>query len=214
MTYATATNGRLAFTGGNAFILYLVDINRGFLFDPGGTMGLGFVESQAAAPAGGFTNASLSGTLAAGTIAPTVTPVTNEDGFATLDGISKFQTNEDVSTTAGLIVNELSSGSYTIGANGRGLVTSIIISLAGFTPWVVLACLAVWLFFAYRERHFSKSRPRFAACCMMAWVAVVPEACPRPRPNEIVFYLISPTKAVTIHLATADTAPPVAIFEQ
>jgi len=213
MTYATATNGRLAFTGGNAFILYLVDINKGFLFDPGGTMGLGFVESQAAAPAGGFTNASLSGTFTAGTIAPTVTAVTNESGFATLDGISKFQTNEDVSTTAGLIVNELSSGSYTIGTNGRGLVTSIIISLAGFTPWMVLVCLAVWLFFAYRERHFSKLRPRFAAYCMIAWVAVVPEACPRPRPNEIVFYLISPTKAVTIHLATADTVPPVAIFE-
>jgi Putative Ig domain len=214
MSYATSANGRLAFTGGNAFILYLVDINKGFLFDPGGTMGLGFVESQATAPAGGFTNASLSGTFAAGTIAPAVTAVTNESGLATLDGLSKFQTNEDVSTSAALTVNELSSGSYTIGTNGRGLVTSVIISLAGFSPWMVLACLAIWLFFAYRERHFSKSRPRFAAYCMMAWVAVVPEACPHPGPNEIVFYLISPSKAVTIHLGTADKLPPVTIFEQ
>ena len=214
MTYAAAANGRLVFTGGNGFILYMVDTNKGFLFDPGGTLGLGFVESQAAAPVGGFTNASLSGTYAAGTVPPAVSGVTNESGFATLDGINKFQTNEDVSTTTGLTVNELSSGSYSIGTNGRGIVTGILISLAGFTHWIILACLAAWFFFSYRERRCSRVKPRFAAFCMLAWVVVVPEACPPPRTNEVVFYLISATKAVTIHLSTLDKLPVVAIFEQ
>jgi hypothetical protein len=213
MTYAIATNGRLALTGGNGFIIYLVGTNKGFVFDPGDTLGLGFLESQAAAPAGGFTNASLSGNYAAGTVPPTISVITNESGLASLDGINRFQTNEDVSMTSGLVVNELTSGSYTIGTSGRGVVTGLIISLAGFGQWMILACLAAWFLFSYRERRRSRLEPRFAAFCMLAWVAAVPAACP-PRPNEMVFYLISPTKAVMVHLSTTDRTPPVAVFEQ
>jgi len=213
MTYATATNGRMVLTGGSGFIIYLIDANKGFLFDPGGTVGLGFVEAQATAQSGGFTNATLSGAYAAGTVASTAGAIVNESGLASLDGISQFQTNEDVSTTTGLIVNELTSGSYTIGTNGRGQVTSLVISLAGFTPWMILTCLAVWFLISYRERWRSRLKPKFAAFCVFAWVGAVPEAC-RPKPNEIVFYLISPTKAVTVHLSTTDPIPAVAVFEQ
>ena len=214
MTYATATNGRLVLTGGNGFIIYLVDANKGFLFDPGNTVGSGFVESQAPAPAGGFTNASLAGTYTAGSLPTAVSATANESGFAYLDGINAFQTNEDVSTTTGLIVNELTTGSYAIGTNGRGVVTSLVISLAGFSPWMILAFLAVWFALSYRERRRSRPRPTLATLCMLAWVAAVPEACPRPAPNEIVFYLISPTKAVMVHLSTTDPLPPVVVFEQ
>jgi len=214
MTYATATNGRVVFTGGNGFNIYLVDANKGFLFDPGATVGLGFVESQAPAPAEGFTNASLSGTYGAGTVPTTVSAITDESGLASLDGINHFQTNEDVSTTTGLIVNELTSGSYAIDTNGRGLVTSIVISLAGFTQWMILAYLAAWFLLSYRERRRSRFQPRFAALCLVAWVATVPDACRPPRPTEIAFYLISPAKAVMVHLSTTDKTPPVAVFEQ
>ena len=171
------------------------------------------MEAQATAPTGGFTNATLSGAYAAGTVASTVGAIANESGLATLDGISSFQTNEDVSTITGLIVNELTSGSYTIGTNGRGQVTSLVISLAGFTPWMILTCLVAWFPISYRERWRSRLKPKFAAFCVLAWVGTVPEAC-RPKPNEIVFYLISPTKAVTAHLSTTDPIPAVAVFEQ
>lgn len=214
MTYAVASDGRLVFTGGDSFIIYLVDVNKGFLFDPGGNLGLGFIESQAAAPAGGFTNASAAGNYAAGIAPPSVIACLTESGLATLDGAGAFQTNEDLSGSGGLTVNELTKGSYNIGANGRGLVTGIVVSLAAISPWVFLACIAVWLLLSWRERYRSKLKPRFAAFCMLAWVAVVPEACPPPPINEIVFYVISPTKAVTTHLGNHDTVPVVAIFEQ
>ena len=214
MTYATATNGRLVLTGGNGFIIYLVDANKAFLFDPGNTVGAGFVESQVPAPTGGFTNASLSGAYAAGTVPTAVSAIADESGLASLDGINAFQTNEDVSTTTGLIVNELTNGSYTIGANGRGVVTSLVISLAGFTPWMILAILGISFALSYRRRGRSRPRPTLATFCMLAWVAAVPEACPRPQPNEIVFYLVSPTKAVMVHLSTTDQVPPVVVFEQ
>jgi hypothetical protein len=214
MTYAVASNGRLVFTGGDSFIVYLVDVNKGFLFDPGGTLGLGFVESQAAAPAGGFTNASASGNYVAGIAPRSVIVSLTEAGLAALDGAGVFQTNEDVSGSGGLIVHELTRGSYSISANGRGLVQSIVVSLAGISPWVFLACIALWLWFSSRERYRSRLKPKLAGFCMLAWVAVVPNACPPPPVNEIVFYVISPTKAVATHMGNHDPVPVVAIFEQ
>jgi hypothetical protein len=211
-TYSVSSDGRVLLSGGEPFILYLVDTNKAFLLDQSANAALGFVQPQAVPPAG-FDNTAVSGTLTAATISPTITQNSNEVGLATLDGAGAFQTVEDVSNQSNLVLNELTTGNYTISANGRGIVSGINITLAGFGLWIFPLLIAAWLWFTPRKATRSKPRPNLAMLCFSAWVAAVPSACPPPKINELVFYVVSPTEAVMIHLRSADAAPVVAIFE-
>ncbi len=65
-----------------------------------------------------------------------------------------------------------------------------------------------------RKPRPNTSRPAFAMFCLTVLIATTPAACPHPRTNELVFYVISPTKAVVIHESKVDQTPVVTIIEK
>lgn len=67
-TYSVLNAGRVAVTSNaNAsWVFYLVNKNQAFLLDTSRNTAFGFVEPQAPAPTGGFTNSSFSGPFSAG----------------------------------------------------------------------------------------------------------------------------------------------------
>lgn len=216
-TYSVLNAGRVTInsTQANAaWVLYLVNENQGFLLDTGGSVGLGFVEPQATAPTGGFANPSFSGTFSAGTIAPSVATNVNATGLAMLDGAGNFSESATLSNTSGLFVNDKTTGNYSVGTNGRGIVTDLTISIAGIGGSLVLLPFLLWLLL---DRSISR-RKRLRSALAMLFLAglIVPmlAGCPRPGPNQFVFYMVSPTKAVMIHQASSDTAPGITIIEQ
>src|SRR5713226_10290640 len=98
-------------------------------------------EPQAPAPSGGFLNSSFSGAFSAGTVAPSITANVNATGLATLDGTGNFAETASVSATSGLFVNQTTTGTYSVGGNGRGTVTSLVITTAGISGSLVTLLL-------------------------------------------------------------------------
>src|SRR5438309_7966351 len=109
-TYSVLTAGRVTVSAwyGNSSsplrVFYLVDKNKAYFLDTDNGVGFGFVEPQSAAPAGGFSNASLSGTFPAATAAPSVSPNLHGSRLATLDGSGSFIEVMRVTTVSGLLV--------------------------------------------------------------------------------------------------------------
>ena len=194
-------------------LLYLVDLNKAFFLDTSTSGGFGFVEGQSGVPAGGFSNGSFSGAFSAATISPSVSGNLNGTGQATLDGAGSFSQLTNASTTAGWFVDQNIEGTYSIKVQGRGTVTSLNISTAGIAsskPTIVLL-LAV-LFGCFRAR---RHKSRIAMFCFAVWIATTPAGCPRfGFTNQLVFYMVSPTKAVMINEQTSDRTPEITIIEQ
>ena len=193
-------------------VLYLVDKNKAFFLDTDNGVGFGFVEPQSAVPAGGFSNASLSGTFPAATAAPSISPNLNGCGLATLDGSGSFTEAMRVSTVSGLFLDQTTSGTYSVAANGRGTVTNINITTPSISISIVGISIAVAFLLASRKRRRDTFRPAFAMFCLTVLIATTPAAC--PQPGRPVFYVISPTKAVMIHEAIFDRTPVITIIEQ
>ena len=216
-SYSVSNSGRVTTSGwytSASPILYLVDKNRAFFLDTSTNVGLGSVEPQAAPPSGGFTNSSLSGAFSAGTTAPSVAADPNATGLATLDGSGNFSESASASSPSGLFVSQTTTGSYSTGTNGRVTVTSLAITTAGIDGSLVglllLLCLVVgWL--------ISRRNPwRFGLTILLLVLLMAPatRSMRRPPPNQIVFYVISPTKAVVIHQVVSDPTPGITILEQ
>lgn len=224
--YAVATTGRVTVSGWygdtNApqRLLYLVDKNKAFFMDTDANAGFGFVEPQAAAPAGGFSNASFAGTFSPNTIAPSVSANLNASGAATLDGTGNFSESVSVSAVSGLSVNGTTTGTYTISANGRGTVTSLVITTAGVRgslgALVILLCLLLGRLMLRRNPWGLAPMAFFLLFFLAFLFAPAGRSMRRPpqNVNQLVFYLISPGKAVIMHQGSSDTAPAITIIEQ
>lgn len=218
-TYSVLSTGRVtvsATQANPAWVLYLVNKNQAFLLDTSGSYGsagFGFVEPQAATPTGGFATSSLSGTFSAGTIAPSISANVNATGLITLDGAGNFSESAALSNTSGLFVNDKTTGTYSVSANGRGTVTGLVISIAGMGGSLISLLLLLSLLLGQLFSRRSPSRRTVAFFCITVLIAPMLAGCPGPR-NQFVFYIISPTKAIMMHQASSDTAPGITIIEQ
>jgi hypothetical protein len=222
--YAVANTGRVTISGwyGKATapqrVLYLIDKNKAFFMDTDANAGLGFVEPQAAAPTGGFTNASFSGTFSAGTVTSSISANINATGLVTVDGSGKFSESATASTVSGLFVNQTTTGTYSVSGNGRGTITSLKITAAGISGLFGLLLLP-WLVFGRSVSRRNLSRRGLAMFCVVILIAPMLAGCFPPSVNQLVFYMISPTKAVMIHEAkgvrqTPDPTPGITLIEQ
>ena len=218
-SYAVQGNGRVSIGSwyGNSTIppriLYLVDRNKAFFLDASAGVGFGFVEPQSPAPSGGFSNASFSGTFSAATASPSVNPNPNGCGVTTLDTTGNFTQIANFSSTSGLSVDQSTTGAYSIATNGRGTVTSLSVVTAEFGGPIVGMLFTVGAFFSRKRWRRKSSRPGFAAFCITMLLATTPAGCPTFT-NKMVFYVISPTKAVLFHEGSFDQAPAITIIEQ
>lgn len=224
-SYSVLSAGRVTISGWDGTagsptqgILYLVDKNKAFLLGyNGNATEFGFVEPQAGVPAGGFTTSSFSGTFSANTLSPSVGNSAAASGVATIDGKGNFSETASVSTTSGLFVDQAITGAYGISGNGRGTVTSLVITTAGVHSLVALLSLPLLLL----GRLMSRRNPwRFALAAFLLLVLLAVLFAPTgrsmrrpPPPNQLVFYMISPTKAVMVHEAF-NTPPGITILEQ
>jgi putative Ig domain-containing protein len=216
-TYSVLNAGRVKITSTQAsaaWILYLINKNQAFLLDTSSDTGFGFVEPQAAAPSGGFVNSSFSGAFSAATVAPSISANVNATGLATLDGSGNFSESASASTLSGLFVNQTTTGAYSVGGNGRGTVTSLVITTASVGGSVVALLLLLWLLLGRLISRRNPSRRTLALFGVAVLIAPTLAGCPPPHSNEFVFYMISPTKAVMIHEASSDTTPGITILEQ
>ena len=115
--YTVAANGAVNFGAGNP-AGFLVGQNRGFFVGTGSNSIFGTIEPQSGAP---FTNASLAGTYAGGSLAPLdYANGSNEVDVGPADGLGTLTLNGDSSQPWGIdqwfgtVVN------YSIASNGRG----------------------------------------------------------------------------------------------
>jgi hypothetical protein len=217
-TYSVLSSGRVTVTStstpaNSGLVLYLVDKNKAFLLDTSASVGFGFVEPQTGAPNGGFVNSSFSGTFSAGTVAPSVTGNVNAAGLATLDGAGHFSESATLSNTAGLFVNDKTTGTYSVSANGRGIVTGLVISIAGIGGSLISLLLLVSMLLRRLFSRRSPSQRTLAFFCITVLIVPMLAGCPRPT-NQFVFYMVSPTKAILMHEALSDTTPGITIIEQ
>ncbi len=119
-----ATTGRVAATAGATTqpILYIINSTSAFYLGVGLSGQSGIIEAQTGAP---FNTASFSGDYLGGSLPLVLTSVLNESGLVTADGIGNvsFATNRSGST--GLVYqNDVVAGTYTLGSNGRCVVTA------------------------------------------------------------------------------------------
>jgi len=132
-TYQVASNGRVAFSGGNPNnpVIYLYGPNQGFVAD--GSSNFGVLEPQTGGP---FSDSAFSGTYMLGTQNPTQAPVANgvtlESGVVAADGNGNAAGIVDQFSPAGLADNQSLNFTYSIAADGTGNVgtgtTAIVIS--------------------------------------------------------------------------------------
>ena len=119
-----------------------------------------------------------------------------------------------MSNTSGLFVNDKTTGTSSVSANGRGTVTSLTISIAGIGGSLVLLPLFLWLLVNRFILRRSPSGRALALFCVAVLMGPMLAGCPRTGANQFVFYMISPTKAVLIHEANTDATPGITILEQ
>lgn len=123
-TYSVATDGRVTLSNSgfqnSQPVLYLVSQNEAFIVGTDASVTFGFMEAQSGAP---FSNASLLGTYAGGSIAPVVASVSNEVSAAAADGAGNLTFTSDISSVSGLSQNQPSAGTYSVATNGRTLLT-------------------------------------------------------------------------------------------
>lgn len=217
-SYSVSSSGRIITNGWYSSaspILYLVDKNQAFFLDTSPNVGFGFVEPQAAPPNGGFANSSFSGMFSAGTVAPSVSPDINATGWATLDGAGNFSESANASGPTGLSVSQTTTGSYSIASNGRATITSLTFTTAGMHGSLVFLLLLLCLLLGRLASRRNPWRSGLAIFFLALLAAPAARSVHRPPPpNQIVFYIISPTKAVVIHQVQSDATPGITILEQ
>jgi Putative Ig domain len=212
-TYSVVSAGRVTVSGWYGMsssplrILYLLDKNKAFFLDTDAAVGLGFVEPQSP-PSGGFSK-SFFGTFSLATAAPAVSLDANGCGFATLDASGSYNQVADLSSISSRVIDESTSGNYSVATNGRGTVTNI---RAVDASMIVLGLLVLMAPVLGSRKPRSKSLSA-ALMCLTILFATIAAGC--TFTNQLVFYAISPTKAVMIHQSQIlDPAPVISIIER
>jgi hypothetical protein len=121
-TYSVASNGRVTLTAlsGKSPVLYLVSQNEAFLIGTDGGVSFGMFEPQSPGP---FSNSSISGTYAGGSITPVGSNVSDEVDEFVVTSAGNFSVTSDNSSGGGLTSNKMQSGTYSVAANGRTTAT-------------------------------------------------------------------------------------------
>lgn len=118
-TYAVdAATGRTPITASSIrAILYLVSNTKAFVLETDTSASSGLLEAQSGSP---FTIASLKGNYLGGTIP---WPPLNSVSLVVADGAGKAQFTSNSTGPMGLQSNQMLSGSYSVGTNGRAVLT-------------------------------------------------------------------------------------------
>jgi Putative Ig domain len=113
-----ATTGRVQLTAsGTPPILYLVSNAKAFVLGTDTSTSSGMIEAQSGSP---FTNASLKGNYLGGTIP---SPDLNVVSLVAADGAGNVQFTSDSSGSNGLLSNQILTGTYSVDATGRAVLT-------------------------------------------------------------------------------------------
>ncbi|MFZ0913070.1 MAG: Ig domain-containing protein, partial [Candidatus Korobacteraceae bacterium] len=116
-TYTVAANGALSLGTGNP-AGFLISQNHGFFVGTGSNSIFGTIEPQSGAP---FSNASIAGTYAAGTLPPLdYANGSNEVDVGPANGLGTLTLNGDYSQSGGIGQSLGTIVSYSIASNGRG----------------------------------------------------------------------------------------------
>jgi len=138
-TYTVAANGAVTFVGGNnSPIGFLISQNKAFMVGAASNPDFIWLEPQTGGP---FSNASIAGAYAGGTLAPLdYTNGRNEADVISADGNGTFTFNGDSSKSDGLSQDLGVIGNYSIASDGRGTLSggSAVIYVISPTKWLVL----------------------------------------------------------------------------
>jgi hypothetical protein len=100
-------------------VIYLVAANEGFLVGTDSGVSFGFLQGQSGGP---YSEASLSGTYAGGSLAPVDPTVNNQAGIAVV-GSNTLTFTTNISNASGLFQNQTTDVSYTVTPTGRVALT-------------------------------------------------------------------------------------------
>jgi len=142
-TYSVASNGAVTMNcgNGNCPMGYLVNPNRGFFLGTGADSIFGIMEPQTGGP---FSNASLAGSYAGGSLAPLdYANAGNELELGPADGTGTLTLDGNSSSSGGLDQWSGNIMNYNIAANGRGTgqvgdQTPGVVYMISPTRWLVL----------------------------------------------------------------------------
>jgi large repetitive protein len=140
-TYSVASNGRVTLTGGGNHppFFYLVGNNQGFAMTFSGEVQTGDLEPQTAT---GFSQTSLDGTYAVGTLGPLTTNVSNSIAEVSSAGTGTFSGTQDQNSQSTLSPDNSLSAAYTVGSNGR---TTLATGGAGSVLYIISTTKALVL---------------------------------------------------------------------
>jgi Putative Ig domain len=122
-TYSVdATSGRVTLTSaGTPAFLYLLDNNQAFVLGGDASASSGILEPQTST---GFSNTSLKGNYLGGSLPLSSQSVINEVALAAADGNGNVSITYENSGPKGLVTNGSTTGTYTVGSNGRTVVSA------------------------------------------------------------------------------------------
>jgi hypothetical protein len=122
-TYSVdATSGRVALKStGTPTILYLLNNNQAFVLGGDASASSGLLEPQSGS---GFNNGSFKGNYLGGSLPLNSPSAMNEVALAAADGNGNVTITYDNSGPKGLVSNTTTTGTYSVGSNGRITVTA------------------------------------------------------------------------------------------
>jgi hypothetical protein len=120
-TYAvTAASGRVAVSSsGTPAVLYLLDTNEAFVLGGDASASTGLLEPQSGTT---FSNSSFKGNYLGGSLPLDSPAAMNEVDLAVPDGNGNIALTYNNSGPKGLATNQSTSGTYSVGSNGRTVV--------------------------------------------------------------------------------------------
>jgi hypothetical protein len=142
-TYTVASNGAITFSGtGGVPVGFLIGLNKGMFVGTGSNSILAFMEPQTGGP---FSNASIAGAYAGGSLAPLdYVNANNELDVGPANGLGTLTLNGDSSGSGGLDQSFGTIVNYNIAANGRGTAEAQgdqapnIVYMISPTKWVAM----------------------------------------------------------------------------
>jgi hypothetical protein len=122
-TYAvTAASGRVALSSsGTPAVLYLLDTNEAFVLGGDASASSGLLEAQSGTS---FSNSSFKGNYLGGSLPLDSPAAMNEVDLAVPDGNGNLTLTYNHSGPKGLATNQSTTGTYSVGSNGRAVVTA------------------------------------------------------------------------------------------
>jgi hypothetical protein len=224
LTYSVASNGRVVISGGTGSqpILYLVDTNKAFFLDTGGSVGFGFVEPQSGGP---FSGSSIKGKYFLGAVQPAVSASTVSSGIATgavrlvPSAASQSVFGAGGATTAPgpawhlpfltlfAVLCVAAAASRRRGFKTAPILAGTVLLVLGLTGCKTALVLT-------ETQDSSSSNGTLTAAGIGSSQLTVSSSGRTTTTNSSVIYIVSPSKLVLVDTTATDTAPTVLIFEQ